>query len=57
MTTYSPPEVVRAYRLRNMIDLVVEAQWLHKLAGDTDESSRCIYHFDSQCQGLKKWAW
>ncbi|TEB32504.1 hypothetical protein FA13DRAFT_1790799 [Coprinellus micaceus] len=57
MTTYSPPEIVRSYRLRNMTDLVMEAQSLHTLTDDTDESSRCIYHFDYQCQGLKKWAW
>ncbi|TEB18854.1 hypothetical protein FA13DRAFT_1719411 [Coprinellus micaceus] len=57
MTSYTPPAVVCSYRLRNMTDLIIEAQFLHNLAGDKDEGGPCIYHFDSQCQGLKKWAW
>ncbi|KAJ3533084.1 hypothetical protein NMY22_g7480 [Coprinellus aureogranulatus] len=55
MTTYSPPQVVRALRIQRMTELVIEAQHLH--CSTERDGAPCIYHFDSESQSLEKWAW
>ncbi|KAJ3518243.1 hypothetical protein NMY22_g13778 [Coprinellus aureogranulatus] len=55
MTTYSPPQAVRALRIQRMTEFVVEAQHLHH--SSERDGAPCIYHFDAESQSLEKWAW